>query len=176
MSSSSGWAQIAIAVVTTGAVIVAIVQIANFRSAAKRSAAFRYFERWSEAGALKFIAQTSAFLTVSDEGQKEDRWREWKTKELVERLQILLMINFWEELAGLYNARLVDQKVIRQYLGGICVELWELGEWFFERCQTENPLALLEWQAMYRNIKKPLSSQRCSRAAGLPAAVRWRCP
>ncbi len=149
-------AQIATAVIAGLALVGAVVQITSARNANRRTAAFRYFERWSDPESLSYIAKMAEFLTVGTEAEAEAKWREWeaKTLDFEERLATLVFINFWEELAGLYNSRLVDRKVIREYLGGLIINYWELGSWFINRSRAEDSSDLQQWEDMYWSVKR----------------------
>jgi hypothetical protein len=158
MSNSPNWAQIATAGVALLAVIVAIASILSVRSANRVTRALQYFERWSDTETLPFVTRTSQFLTVTT-GEEDARWRAWKSMEYEDRLAVLVFINFWEELAFLYNRRLVDRYVIREYLGGLLVFYWEEGSWFIERSRRDDPRDLEQWAKAYPKIKHSLEQR-----------------
>jgi hypothetical protein len=137
------------------ALIGAIAQLLLARRSTHRRNAFGYFERYNSPSALPYIAEMIRLLSKSAPSENDDtRWDTWKAKKLPKRLNSVVFVNFWEELGGLYNRRLVDRKVIRMYFGAALVELWEEGAWFIKRAQKEDPRAFEEWGKMVKNTKK----------------------
>jgi hypothetical protein len=154
-SGSPNWAEIATACIAFVALIGAFIQLWSARRSNHRTNAFAYYGRYSDPDALPYIAEMTKLLEKSTPPETDDaRWRKWKEQGLEARLKSLLFVNFWEELGGLYNRRLVDRNVIRIYLGVVLVELWEGGRWFIERNQEENGRAFEEWTRMAANTKK----------------------
>jgi hypothetical protein len=137
------------------ALLGAIAQLLLARRSTHRRNAFGYFERYSDPSALPYIAKMIGLFSESDLGESDDtRWLAWKDKGLPERLHTLVFVNFWEELGGLYNRRLVDRNVIRMYFGATLVDLWGKGAWFIKRAQEEDRRAFEEWGKMVKNTEK----------------------
>jgi hypothetical protein len=137
------------------ALLGAIAQLLLARRSTHRRNAFSYFERYSDPSALPYIAEMIGLFSESVLGEDDDtRWRAWKDRTLPERLHTLVFVNFWEELGGLYNRRLVDRNVIRMYFGATLVALWVEGTWFIQRAQKDDPRAFEEWGKMVKNTKK----------------------
>lgn len=154
-SGSPNWAEIATAGIAFAALIGAFIQLWSARRSNHRANAFAYYGRYSDPNALPYLAEMTRLLRKSVPPETDDvRWHEWHKKDLETRLTSLVFVNFWEELGGLYNRRLVDRKVIRIYLGALLVELWSSGEWFIKRCQEKDHRAFEEWRKMAANTKK----------------------
>jgi len=151
-SDPPNWAEIATACIAFLALVGAFIQLWSARVATRRRTAFGYFERWSDPGSVPYIAEMARLLT-SEPGQDDDaRLHGWKERTHEERLKSLLFINFWEELGGLYNRRLVDRDVIRRYLGKAIVTYWSNGQWFIKRGQQENAHMFEEWRKMSKDV------------------------
>lgn len=128
---SANWAEIATAVIALLALIGAFIQLWSARVATRRRTAFGYFERWSDPGAVKYIAEMASLLVTNKDGLSDQkRFSEWFAGDHEAKLTSLLFVNFWEELGGLYNRKLVDREVIRQYLGAPIVAYWDDAQWF----------------------------------------------
>jgi hypothetical protein len=151
-TSSPNWAEIATAGIAFVALFGAFIQLWSARRSNHRTNAFAYYGRYSDPDALCYLAEMTKLLRLSVPPETDDeRWHEWNEKDLELRLGSLVFVNFWEELGGLYNRRLVDRNVIRIYLGAILVELWKDGAWFVTRCQEDDPRAFEEWGKMAKN-------------------------
>jgi hypothetical protein len=154
-AGSPNWAEIATACIAFLALVGAVAQLLAARRSTHRRNAFGYFERYSNPTALPYIAQMIQLLSRSTPDEDDDtRWHAWKDRELPERLSSLVFVNFWEELGGLYNRRLVDRNVVRTYFGPTLVEFWNEGEWFIKRYQEEDRRVFEEWERMAANTKK----------------------
>lgn len=153
-SSSPNWAEIT-ACIAFAALIGAFIQLWGARRSNRRTNAFAYYGRYSDPDALPYLAEMTKLLKKSTPPETDDaRWRKWNEQVLETRLKSLVFVNFWEELGGLYNRRLVDRTVIRIYLGAVLVALWERGQWFVERSKEEDGRALEQWGRMAADIKK----------------------
>jgi hypothetical protein len=154
-TNTPNWAEIATACIAFLALGGAIIQLLAARRSTRRRNAFGYFERYNSPSALPYIAEMIRLLSKSTPDRDDDaRWDAWKAETLPNRLDSLVFINFWEEMGGLYNRRLVDRTVIRMYFGAALVELWEKGAWFIGRSEGEDPRAFEEWRRMVVNMEK----------------------
>jgi hypothetical protein len=148
------WAEIATACIALIALVGAFIQLSSTRRATRRTTAFAYFERYSDPAALPYVTEMLRLLAKSTPSQDDSaRWQAWKKKRAKAKLRSLVFVNFWEELGGLYNRRLVDRSVIRQYFGPLIVALWEEGDWFVTRCRSEDDHAFRDWEKMADHIK-----------------------
>jgi hypothetical protein len=154
-SDPPNWAEIATACIAFLALVGAFIQLWSARAATRRRTAFSYFERWSDPGSLPYIAEMARLFKREPDQNDEARLSGWEEKPHEERLKSLLFVNFWEELGGLYNRRLVDREVVRQYLGAAVVLYWEKGQWFIDTCSKRTDSAHLfeEWRKMSENIE-----------------------
>jgi len=154
-ASSPNWAEITTACIAFLALVGAVIQLLGARRSTQRRNAFAYFERYSSPEALPYIAEMTTLLAKSKPPKDDDtRWDEWNKKDLSARLSTLVFVNFWEELGGLYNRRLVARSVIRIYLGALLVELWDEGKWFLDRCKADEHRAFEEWEQMAAHTRK----------------------
>ncbi len=168
MTSSPNWAQIVTAAVAVLALIGAFAQLQSTRRAARRQAAFAYFERWSDPVSLPFIAQMNDLFARGESISDNDvRWREWNDLPYEKRIESLLFVNFWEELGGLYNRKLVDRGVIREYFGATIVEYWCTAQWFVRRSrEADGDDTFSQWEAMRDDIEPRLRLPRTDCSCG----------
>lgn len=170
-NGSPDWAEIVTACVAFVALIGAFLQLQSTRRATRRRTAFASFERWSNPVSLPFIAKMNALFAEGKSEQEDDeRWREWNHMPYEKRIASLLFVNFWEELGGLYNRKLVDQEVIREYFGPAIVEYWKTAQWFVRRSRDEDGEDVFsQWGAMRDDIeprlRSPRTDHRCRRSA-----------
>lgn len=154
MSNAPNWAQIATAAIALAALGGAFAQLGVSRRAHRRTVAYGYFERWSHGDAVKYHAKMVDVLVNVPAEETQRRWEEFPHKPYEERLEAMLFMNFYEELGGLYNSRLVDRKVIRKYLGHAVVQYWERTSWYVDRARAANPRAFDQWKEMYDDVKE----------------------
>ncbi len=170
-SNSPDWTQIVTAGIAFVALIGAFLQLQSTRHATRRRNAFAYFERWSSPASLPFIVKMNALFAEGQSKHEDDeRWRLWNGMPYEDRIASLLFVNFWEELGGLYNRKLVDQEIIREYFGPAIVEYWKTAQWFVKRSRAEDGEAVFsQWQAMRDDIEprlRPSSADHsCKRSA-----------
>lgn len=148
------WAQIATAVIAFAAFWGAVAQLERSRRADRRAAAYRYFERWNAAAAIDYQVKLAVALVDVPPAEAQRRWGEWANKPYKYRLEAMLFMNFFEELGGLYNSRLVDRKVIRKFLGVAVVAYWERTSWWIDRARVGSPRLFDQWKLMYEDVKE----------------------
>jgi hypothetical protein len=154
MSSAPNWAQIVTACIAFVALIGAVLQLMNARRADRRNAAYRYFERWTDKDAIPYVVKMVEELIKVPPQEVQQRYKAFWEKSQKERLEITLFLNFWEELGGLYNSRLVDRKVVRRYLSPMVVVYWQRADWFVQRNRETNPWFMDQWEQMYHDMER----------------------
>jgi hypothetical protein len=79
-----------------------------------------------------------------------------------ERIDVLVVLNFWEEMAGMYNRELVDQQIIVDYFGDAAIAFWERSMWLAMYLRGPGPGKAIynEWEKMCLDIKVKRAQQR----------------
>lgn len=71
-----------------------------------------------------------------------------------DRLQTVHILNFWEELAGRYNRKQVDQEIVRDYFGAGACLVWDDGKWFATYQREKNPRAMEQLEKMCADVRR----------------------
>jgi hypothetical protein len=109
-------AQIVLAASAVVAVMVATGQVLSARSATKQTLTYNYMERFNSPELLPFHQKTADLFrsrTPADEGERYADFLKWDQKD---KLAVLVVPNFFEEVAGMYNHGLLDRNVAQGLL------------------------------------------------------------
>lgn len=147
------------------ALIGGILTLSHGDATARRTRTAEYRARWEHPELLDARVATTEFLTLSD-ADEEVRWSEWtrwvgegrKTKT---RLQVMTILNFWEEVGSAYNQDLLDQRWFRTDLAWLLEQNWERAGWLIRRFRTEDQNAgfFCEWQIAVESVAEDLRLQ-----------------
>jgi hypothetical protein len=163
----------ATALTTLTALVMALVgvawQVSAARQHAQKALSYNYFERWSSPEMLARREILGDHLAVGGR-TADERWHEWEARNrpLAERLQILAVYGFFEELAGQYNRGELDHEATAEYLGRQAIELWEKSEWMIGPYRQIDANYFNELKRMLDEIRGPLERRH---EAGRAAAV-----
>jgi hypothetical protein len=120
----------------------------------RQTRAHEYLRRFDEPGLLPYIEKTHAVIHMSGipVATRIDRWEQMPFRE---RLDALLYLNFWEEMAGMYNRRLLNRRIISDYFGDAALDYWALSEWLaLHMRNTDNGHVYRELEKMCRHIRR----------------------
>ena len=120
-------AEAATALIALFAFAGAIYQLRRTHKTTLETRAHQYLQRYDEPQLLPYISKTHAVLT--GDGEATARIATWDKMLFAEKLDALLFLNFWEELAGMYNRNLVDRKIVGEWFGEAAVAYWQMAEW-----------------------------------------------
>ena len=129
-------------------------QSAQERAEALTARAHRYLERYGNPDELPQIAAFHAFMNVAPD-KEAGQLRRWRAMGVLSRLKILRFLNFWEELAGMYNRGLVDRDLVQEYFGAPALYYLKMSHWFIRYEQKREPDALSQFQQMCKDIGGP---------------------
>jgi hypothetical protein len=94
------------------------------------------------------------FLSVSEPNELEQRTKEWEAMNYAEQARTVEGINFWEDLAGMYNRHPVDREIVDDYFGPEAEFIWQRVLWFVEYLRGAQDLdAMAEFQAMVVEVR-----------------------
>jgi hypothetical protein len=122
-------------------------QRAEERAEALTTRAHRYLERYGDPAELPHIVAFHAFMKI-EPGREAAQLTRWRRMGLLNRLKILRFLNFWEELAGMYNRGLVDKGVVRDYFAAPALYYWKMSSWFIRYEQDRDPDAMSQFRLM----------------------------
>ncbi len=145
-------AQIVLAASALVAVMVATAQVLSARSATKQTLTYNYMERFNSPELLPFHQKTADLFrsrTPADEGERYADFLKWDQKD---KLAVLVVPNFFEEVAGMYNHGLLDRNVAKVYFGELGQDLWASGSWLIERWRKTDAGYFEEWEKMLRDM------------------------
>jgi hypothetical protein len=127
-------------------------QIADTDARERRQRVDQYLARLNHIEFLPLVAAASDLLNTDPLGQGE-ALRGWLAGESVDRLRTLAFLNFFEEVAGQYNAGMLDAGAANRELVPTAVHYWDVGGWFIGRLKAEQPSAFDEWEAMVNALR-----------------------
>jgi hypothetical protein len=136
------------------AVLGAVFQLRQNRANARVARAHSYLERYNDLAQLESIVRMHAFVSLDGTSQAA-RIAEWQNKSHQEQLETVHALNFWEELAGMYNRNQVDRPIVRDYFGSAALDYWNLASWFaaYQR-GIDSPTVLGELERMCEDIAR----------------------
>lgn len=129
----------AAAAVQTALLLVAAViawrSLRASRAAAKYEAVVRYFERyWS----TDFIDTVNRALMgyglppPADAAAARAQLAKYKSAPYADKLSVHRVLNFFEELGILYDAGVLDNKLLLSMFGGHSIQMWRQFSWLVE--------------------------------------------
>jgi hypothetical protein len=147
-------AEAATALIALFAFAGAIYQLRRTHKTTLETRAHQYLQRYDEPHLLPYIVKTHA--VIGGEAQHADRIATWDEMSFAEQLDALLFLNFWEELAGMYNRKLVDREIVAEWFGDAAIAYWQMAEWLVLHQRDELPEdgIYIEWEKMCADIKR----------------------
>lgn len=157
-------AAVATAVAAGFALVGAGWTLVHNDATARRSRTFEYRARWDDPSFFEARETASDFLYVR--GSEDDRWHEWRCWiergcRTAERLHIMAVLNFWEEVASAYNQNLLDNDWFRTDLAWQLTHNWNRSKWFVRKFRVEQKNAAFwsEWQVAVGAVEADLKAQ-----------------
>lgn len=120
---------------------------------ARQTRAIHYLERYD---APSHVGARTRFYTLFliDSLNENERIEAWDDMGYEEQVRAVEGLNFWEELAGMYNRNLVEREIIDDYFGPEAEFIWKRIFWFVEYLRNmQDRDAMLELQLMVRAIR-----------------------
>lgn len=144
--SLAGWADIAQYVIAISAVVAlagAAAQLRISHHQARRERVFAYADLLNTLDNLRATAE------------HQERWSQWTATELNaltegEQAEQMRLPNMVEEIACLYNRRVLDRDLAAELLGIYVEKLWKASERLIRelRDAEQRPRIFVEWEAM----------------------------
>lgn len=78
-----------------------------------------------------------------------------------DRLQLMAVLNFWEEVSSAYNQDFLDSEWFSTNLGWELLFTWERAEWFLRKYREEdkNAAGYCEWQRALEAVRGDIERQ-----------------
>lgn len=150
--SLSGWADIAqyvLAITAVVAIFGAAAQLRITHHQARRERVFAYADALNQLDLLR--------ATV----EHQDKWSKWTVDDLkkltgLEQAEQMRLPNLVEEIAYLYNRRVLDRGVAAELLGVYVEGLWIASERLVAelRISEKRPRVFVDWEAMQADTWK----------------------
>jgi hypothetical protein len=158
--SSPDWGGKLAGVAAGIAVLYAGYQVRLTRSIAKQTLSYQYFERFSKYSLEDSYvrAKTFVFPPPGDKAEEQRRWdrfKHWEKSDPSKASDLIFILNFFEELGGVYKRGVVDRQVIREYLGKFAFAFWKQLDWFVPRIREDRsaPTLYEDWEAMCKAVE-----------------------
>lgn len=143
------WADLAQTVIGASAalaVVVAVVQIRAARSTARRERVYAYQDQFNE---LEFRRRSVQYREYWETHSYQD-YKDGLTR--LERNEMLMIPNLMEEVAALYNRKLLDRDVAAETLGVYVEGLWSSSRHYIMGLRSQHgPKLFCEWDEMQQN-------------------------
>jgi hypothetical protein len=140
---------------------------------ARRARTAEYRARWDHPEFLDTRVAAAEFLS-SSEKSGDERWDEWlSTMDAKHRLQVMAVLNYWEEVASAYNQDLLDGAWFRTDLAWQLEHNWGRAGWFIRKFRVEqtNAAFFSEWQIAEAAVRADLEQQQQAGQALAQAAL-----
>ncbi|HTA96866.1 MAG TPA: hypothetical protein VK730_04395 [Solirubrobacteraceae bacterium] len=120
----------------------------------RQTRAIHYLERYNERGHIPARNRLYTFFLAHTATDQQQQIEAWNGMTYLEQVRAVEGLNFWEELAGMYNRNLVEREIIDDYFGPEAEFIWNRIFWFvtYQR-ETHDPDALRELESMLRRIR-----------------------
>jgi hypothetical protein len=139
--------QIVLALIAALALIGAAAQALVTRSATRQTLTYNYTHRFADPTLIPFRQKTTDLFSVK--GTTEDeRWQAFRESSLTEQVEALVLPNLVEELAGMYNHKLLNRKIAKDFFGFTAHQLWSEGWWFTQRSREYYAEYYTQWEKM----------------------------
>lgn len=127
-------------------------QIADTIARERRQRVEHYLERLNRVEFLPLLAETFDLLSAPL-GEREAALARWRAGGTLAGLRVGAVLNFFEEVAGQFNAGALDTMAAQRELVPTAARYWELAEWFVARQRAHQPSAFSEWERMASQIQ-----------------------
>jgi hypothetical protein len=144
-------AQVALALAALFALIVAVAQILTARSATRQTLTYNYTQRFSSPELLRYHEKTAELFAPSNDGADE-RYNRFLGLGRADQLAALVVPNLLEELAGMYNHKLLDKKIAKDFFGDTAKDIWVGGSWLIDRWRQTDPKYFEQWELMLEDM------------------------
>jgi len=163
--------EVVTAFAATLALVGAVLTLGHADATARRGRTAEYRARWDHTDLRARRVAAAEFLTLGEPAEGHDTaedarwelWNEWgdDTDGIGRRLDVMAVLNFWEEVASAYNQRLLDNAWFRTDLAWQMMHNWERAEWFIRRYRIEAEDAdfFCEWQVAIQSLCAYLARQ-----------------
>jgi hypothetical protein len=145
--------QVALVVIAAWALLGAILQVLQARSAVRETLTYNFTHRFSHPELLPYHQITDDLFSFEAAGKSADEmWSEfldWKTED---QLAALLILNLFEELGGMYNEGRLHKRIAKEFFGLTARDFWDRGWWFISRYRESNPAYYRQWQLMLEGM------------------------
>ena len=167
---SNAAAIVAAAAAAATAIIAGLAAVGAFKGVTqnrvqdRQTRAHRYLERFNSPTELAsrtrlhdFYMSGPADTPVNQRARR--RWERrriaaWERMSHGDKLSTVHGLNFWEELAGMYNRGLVDRPIVADYFGTAALSVWEGTKWFIDYMREDQPSAWEQLEEMCRSVRE----------------------
>jgi hypothetical protein len=170
------------AVAAVAALIGALISIQASRTIARRELTYAYVARANGTELLPHVARLARFLNLKEPPQRVDdlhwqqlgeterativgrwralgdeerevaKWAQWSAMEPHEQGDIVVFMNFMEELAGAYNLNLLDKPSVKKHINAGSQMRFRSASWFVTRARGRSLRVFIEWERMNADL------------------------
>ncbi len=143
------------------ALIGAVWTLSHADATTRRALTAEYRARWDHPDLLEARVVAAEFLDLTNTDE-DTRWQERTTTMTMEkRVQLMAILNYWEEVASAYNQDFLDSEWFRTDLAWQLEHNWNRAKWFIRKYRVEevNAAFYSEWQIALESIKADVERQ-----------------
>jgi hypothetical protein len=154
-STSPGWTSTAGAIAEGATAVIALLALLGTVRQLRQTRAHEYLRRFNDPQLLAYMDKTQVAVIRQHVVADDIRVDVWEKMSFSDQLDALLYLNFWEEMASMYNRRLINRKIISDDLGGAALDYWQLAKWLIVhlRSQYKDDGFYGELEKMCRDIR-----------------------
>jgi hypothetical protein len=140
-------------------------QLRHSRANERRGRAYDYADCFNRREILRATAEYKLYW-------QEHTFAQFREEDPVRRVELNMVPNLMEEVASLYNRKLIDRLVAAQLIGVYAERLWEVSAPHVADRRTHNndPHLYAEWEEMQRDT--PTRQAKANRRADRRRAVK----
>ncbi len=152
------------------ALVGAVWQLKDARTSTRETRAQDYLQRYDDPQLIPFVEKARFVIGPKREltvAERRARQRWWDHLSFRDQFEVQIALNFWEQMGGMYNRELVDQRLIEEYFGDAALDYWRRAEWLVHHIRDQSPGEAVynEWDDMCEEILN-------RRQGGWPRTVR----
>jgi hypothetical protein len=126
MSTAGDAGAIGTAAAAAAGLVYAGRQVKLTRSIARIEMVYRYMDRLNDRAFVLHIAEARNFW-IANADAREERWKQWLEFPRGKRHEIVVPLNVFEEMAGMYMNKILDRQAARDMLGSTSLLLASAG-------------------------------------------------
>lgn len=124
----------------------------------KTKRAYEYMRRYNDPEFIKNLPEIAKTLnSIIDENKADgEKWKELEENpdNWDKRFKLLLFLNFFEEMAIMYNKNFVNKELIKEFFRTMSIDSYNKAEKYIKKRQNKQEHLFRDWTKMNENFEK----------------------